>query len=317
MRQVGEKLLHLLLVAFAVTAVTFVMLDLLPVSIAHEVAGSGATAGDLAAIRQQLGLDDPVLLRYARWLAGTLRGDLGHSLSTGQSVGSAIATQLPVTLELLLLAEFCALALAVPVGIVCAWRPGSRLDRLFGTLGFALTSLPNFIMALILILLFSLRLRWLPATGYSSFSEGVWANLRGMILPALSIALVEWVILMRVLRRDLMATLQEDFILLARAKGLPTWNILLRHALRPSCFTLITLVGLDFGNLIGAAVIIENIFGLPGIGRLLLSSVFSQDFPMVQGCVVVIVVGYVAVNHLVDLAYALLDPRLRKEGSLG
>jgi peptide/nickel transport system permease protein len=317
MRHLSGKIIHLLLVLFAVTAFTFVVLDLLPVSIVHEVAGRGAAAGDIAALRQQLGLDEPVLLRYGRWLAGLMRGELGRSLSSGEPVAAALANQFPVTLELLLLGQLIAVSLAVPVGILSAWRAGSRIDRLFGTLGFALSSIPNFALAIILIFFFSIRLKWLPATGFTPLSEGLLANLRGMLLPALSIALVEWVILMRVLRSDLIATLQEDFILLARAKGLPTWSILFRHALRPSCFTLITVLGIDFGNLIGAAVIIENIFALPGVGRLLLSSIFAQDFPMVQGCVLVTVLGYVLVNHLVDLGYSLLDPRIRKEGSHG
>lgn len=317
MRVFSGKLIHLIIVVFAVTALTFVMLDLLPASIAHEIAGQGATASDVATIREQLGLNDPVLVRYVRWLGGVLRGDLGYSLYSRQPVAQAIASHLPVTLELLVLAQFFALVLAVPVGIVSAWRADSRLDRLFGTIGFGLVSIPSFALAIILIFFFSLRLKWFPATGYTPMAEGLPANLKGFILPALSIALVEWVTLMRVLRNDMITTLREDFILLARAKGLPARRILLRHALRPSCFTMITLCGLHVGNLIGGAVIIENLFALPGVGRLLLSSIFAQDFPMVQGCVLFITVGYVGVNFLVDASYGLLDPRVRKEGSVG
>lgn len=311
------KFLHLIVVVFTVTLLTFVVLDLLPVSIAHEIAGQGATSQDVAAIREQTGLNDQVVVRYGRWLAGVARGDLGTSLSSRQPVGEAIASHLPVTLELLVLAQLFALALAVPIGIVSAWRADSKLDRLFGTIGFGLVSIPSFALAILLIFFFSLRLRWFPATGYTPMSEGIWLNLKGFILPALSIALVEWVVLMRVLRSDMIATLQEDFILLARAKGLPAWRILLRHALRPSCFSLLTLCGLHIGNLIGGAVIIEQLFALPGVGRLLLSSIFAQDFPMVQGCVLFIAVGYVAVNFLVDASYGLLDPRVRKEGADG
>lgn len=317
MRIFAEKLLHLILVVFAVTALTFVMLNLLPASIVHEIAGQSATAGDIAAIREQIGLNDPVLIRYGRWLAGALRGDLGSSLVSGQPVAQAIASHLPVTLELLLLSQLFALLLAVPIGVVSAWRADTKLDRLFGTIGFGLLSIPSFALAILLIFFFSLRLKWFPATGYTALHEGIRLNLKGLILPALSIALVEWVTLMRVLRSDMIATLQEDFILLARAKGLPAWWILLRHALRPSCFSMITLCGLHIGNLIGGAVIIEQLFALPGVGRLLLSSIFAQDFPMVQGCVLFIAVGYVAVNFLVDASYGLLDPRVRKEGAGG
>lgn len=315
MRFFAWKFLHLTVVVLVVTAVTFVMLDLLPVSIAHEVAGQGATDKDVAAIRDQLRLNDPVAVRYGRWLTGVLHGNLGNSLSSGEPVGSAIGSHLPVSLELLALAQMFTIVLALPIGIVSAWRAGSRLDRLFGTTGFALASMPSFALAVILIFFFSLKLKWFPATGYTPLAEGLWANLRAFVLPALSIALVEWVVLMRVLRSDMIATLQEGFILLARAKGLPTRSILLRHALRPSCFSFITLLGLHVGNMIGGAVIIENLFALPGIGRLLLSGIFAQDFPVVQGCVLFIAVGYVAVNFLVDVCYGLLDPRIRREES--
>lgn len=317
MRFLSGKFIHLLAVVFAVTALTFVMLNLLPASIAHEIAGQNATAGNVAALQKQLGLNDPVLVRYGRWLADALQGNLGSSLVTGQPVARIIASHLPVTLELLLLSQLFALLLAVPIGIVSAWRADSKIDRLFGTIGFGLVSIPSFALAIVLIFFFSLRLKWLPATGYITLDEGAWQNLKGFVLPALSIALVEWVTLMRVLRSDMISTLQEDFILLARAKGLPTWRILIRHALRPSCFSLITLCGLHIGNLIGGAVIIEQLFALPGVGRLLLSSIFAQDFPMVQGCVLLIAVSYVTVNFLVDASYGLLDPRVRKEESGG
>lgn len=317
MRFLAGKFLHLLVVVLTVSVVTFVMLDLLPVSIAHEVAGHDATVGTIAAIREGLGLNDPVLVRYGKWLADVLHGDLGTSFSTNQSVSAALRTHLPVTLELLVLAQLLALALAVPIGIVSAWKAGSRFDRLFGAIGFALTAIPGYVLAIVLIFIFSLRLKWFPATGYIPLGEGFWVNLHGFVLPAFSIALIEWVVLMRVLRSDMIATLREDFILLARAKGLPTWRILLRHALRPSCFSMITLLGIHVGNLIGGAVIVENLFALPGVGRLLLAGIFAQDFPIVQGCVLIISVGYVVINFMVDACYVLLDPRVRREGSGG
>jgi len=317
MRFLSGKFIHLLAVVFAVTALTFMMLNLLPTSIAHEIAGQNATAGNVAALQKQLGLNDPVLVRYGRWLADALQGNLGSSLVTGQPVARIIAAHLPVTLELLLLSQLFALLLAVPIGIISAWRADSKIDRLFGAIGFGLVSIPSFALAIVLIFFFSLRLKWFPATGYTALDDGAWQNLKSFVLPALSIALVEWVTLMRVLRSDMISTLQEDFILLARAKGLPTWRILIRHALRPSCFSLITLCGLHIGNLIGGAVIIEQLFALPGVGRLLLSSIFAQDFPMVQGCVLLIAVSYVTVNFLVDTSYGLLDPRVRKEESGG
>ena len=308
---VWKKTLHLLLVVLAVTMLTFVMTDRLPADIAAEIAGHGANSAELAEVRERLGLNRPVLLRYASWMGGVCRGDLGKSLATEQPVMAALASHLPVTLELLFLSQVFALLLALPVGIITAWRSGSLLDRMTGTFAFGCASLPNYALAMGLVFLFALKLKLLPATGYTPLSAGIIPNFKGFLLPALSIALVEWVTLMRVLRGDLIATLKEDFILLARCKGLPTWRILLVHALRPSCFTFITILGMQTASLIGGAVIIETLFALPGVGRVLVTAIFAQDFPMVQGGVLLISVAYVLINFAVDLCYALLDPRVR------
>lgn len=313
MRFFLNKIAHLLLVVLAVTLLTFVMTDRLPADIAAEVAGHGASAGELAEMREHLGLNRPVLLRYAAWMGGVCRGELGKSLATELPVSHALASHLPVTLELLVLSQFFALLLALPTAIITAWRSGSLVDRLSGTFAFGCAALPNYAMAMGLVFLCALKLKLLPATGYTPLNAGVIANLKGFLLPALSIALVEWVTLMRVLRSDLIATLKEDFILLSRCKGLPAWRILLVHALRPSCFTFITVLGMQTASLIGGAVIIETLFALPGIGRLLVSAIFAQDFPVIQGAVLLISVAYVCINFLVDLCYALLDPRVRIE----
>jgi peptide/nickel transport system permease protein len=312
MQLVSKKLLHLLLVVLAVTLLTFVMTDQLPADIAVEIAGHGADASELAEVREHLGLNRPVLVRYAAWMGGVCRGEFGKSLATEQPVIHALRSHLPVTLELLVLSQLFALLLALPAGIVTAWRSGSLLDRITGTVAFGCASLPNYAMAMGLVFLCALKFKLLPATGYTPLSAGIVANLKGFLLPALSIALVEWVTLMRVLRSDLIATLKEDFILLARCKGLPAWRILLVHALRPSCFTFITVLGMQTASLIGGAVIIETIFALPGVGRLLVTAIFAQDYPVVQAAVLLISVSYVCINFLVDLCYALLDPRVRK-----
>ncbi len=176
-------------------------------------------------------------------------------------------------------------------------------------------SVPVFVLSLILIYIFALKLRWLPATGYVPFSDGIFANLKSFILPATSIAMIEWAPMMRVLRCDMIATLRENYILMARSKGLPPYRILLSHALRPSSFTLITVVGIHIGNLIGGALVVEIIFALPGIGRLLVAGIYGRDFYMVQGCVLFITVGYVLINFIVDILYSLLDPRVGMEKS--
>ena len=313
----SKKILYLLLVAFMVSLASFLLVDRLPADIAYELAGFDASVADVAAIRAELGLDDPVTIRYGRWLVGVLRGDLGISLHNREPVRQALAARLPVTLELLLLAQLLAVLLAVPAGIFCAWRAESRTDRILNALAFGSLSVPNFVMAMLLILVFAITLGWFPATGFTPFATHPWRNLQGMLLPALAIALAEWVPLMRALRGDMIQTLQEDYILLARAQGLSTGRILFRHALRPSSFTFVTVFGLQVGRLLGGALIVETVFALPGIGRLLVQAIFAQDSTVIQGCVLLITCGYLLVNVLVDLGYGLLDPRLSLRGRHG
>lgn len=317
MRFIGFKLLRLIGVVAAVASLTFFMVALLPGDLAYELAGDEATPEQIAMIRAELGLNEPIGWRFIDWVGKLLHGDLGRSFRSDEPVTEAILSRLPVTLELLLLSQVFALALAIPAGVYTAYRAGGRLDRLLGSLGFAMISVPVFVLAILLIYFFALRLGVLPATGYEPLSEGLWANLRTFLLPSLSIALVEWVPLTRILRSDMIATLKEDFISMAKAKGLPPWHILLRHALRPSSFTLITILGLQIGGLIGGALIIETIFALPGVGRLLINAIYARDFMIVQGCILFIAVGYVMVNFLVDMLYVVLDPRIRVGGKGG
>jgi peptide/nickel transport system permease protein len=309
----GKKLIHLLFVLFAVSAITFLMVNLLPGDVSYVIGGEDATPEDIQAIREAFGLDGNIIVRYFDWLGEILQGNLGESYLTGEPVLTAIADRLPITIELIIISQFIALALALPAGIYSAYRHSTFIDRFISGCGFTTLSIPSFVMALMLIFVFALQLKWLPATGYIPLSEGVWQNLQTFLLPSLSIALIEWVPLMRILRTDMITTLQEDFIMVARAKGMPTWRILFRDALKPSSLTLITILGLQIGHWIGAAVIIEMIYAMPGIGRLLVDAVFSRDFLMVQGCVLIITAAYVAINVLVDFLYTLLDPRIRRE----
>lgn len=317
MRFLVRKLLRLVFVVIAVTILTFLMVNLLPGDVAYLFAGLDASAAEVEAIRQDLGLDRPLVVRYLEWVTNLLQGDMGLSYRTSEPVAEAILSRLPVTIELMVLAQVAAIGLAVPLGVLCAYRQNRWVDKVVTLAGFAMISIPPFVMALILIFVFALRLGILPATGYTPLSEGLWDNLRTFILPALSIALIEWVTLMRLLRNDMIVTLQEDYIAMARAKGLPTWHILLRHALRPSSFSLITILGIQVGALIGGTLIIESLFALPGVGRLLLIGIFSRDYMIVQGCILFIAVAYVLINFLVDLAYSMLDPRIRVEGRGG
>jgi peptide/nickel transport system permease protein len=290
------------------------MINLLPGDVAYIVGGEEATLADIEAIRKNLGLDQNIVVRYLTWLKNAASGDLGESYLTREPVLNTIIARLPVTLELLIISQCMALILALPFGIVGAYRSNSMVDRLVNGIGFATLSIPSFVMALLTIYLFSIKLRWLPATGYVPLSANIGANLKSFVLPGLSIAMIEWVVLMRVLRSDMITTLGQNYILMAKAKGLPPWRVLLQHALRPSSFTLITVLGIQIGRHLGEAVIVETIFALPGIGRLLIDSIYARDYQMVQGCVLLITIGYVIINSVVDLLYTVLDPRIRTEG---
>jgi len=308
-----KKILKLLLVLLCVTWFTFLMIDLLPGDAAYEIAGENASIEEVNEIREQLGLNRNIVLRYLGWLAAVCSGDLGVSSITHEVVLEAIIARLPVTIELMLVSQFFALSLAIPLGIMSAYKANSRFDDFLGAVAFGFMSTPVFVMAIMFIYFFALKLGWLPATGYVPLSDGFWKNIHSFILPGLSIALVEWVPLMRVLRSDMIATLKEDYILLARAKGISDYKILFNHALKPSSFTLITILGIQIGHLIGGALIVEIIFALPGVGRLLVGAIYGRDIFMVQGCILFITLAYVGINFVVDTFYTILDPRIRMQ----
>ena len=298
-------------VLLAGSLLTFLSASLLPGDLAYTSLGDQATPEKVAALRHDMGLDQPIWWRYLSWLGNVLQGDFGRSFRTGQTVLQAVAERLPVSLELMLLAQIGALTIGIPLAIACAVRSGSAFDRFMTGSAFSMLSVPAFLSAILLIYLFAVELRWLPATGYIPFHEDPVGNLRCFLLPALTLALGEWPVLMRVLRSDMIQTLQEDYIAMARAKGLKPSRILLVHALKPSSLTLVTVTGINIGRLIGGTVIVESIFALPGIGRLLLSAIFTRDLIILQGVVLIVALGYVLINFIVDLLYAVLDPRIR------
>jgi peptide/nickel transport system permease protein len=303
---------RLLVVLLVVTFLSYALLSLLPGDPVGQILGGSATREAREQLRRELGLDDPLLVRYGSWLAGLLTGDFGTSYLTGVPVLESLADRLPVTLELLAAAQLVALGIAVPVAVAAARRPGGPLDHTLTTISFGLLSTPVFVLGVVLILVFAIKLKLLPATGWTPISVDLGWNLTSVLLPAVTIALPETAVYSRLLRTDLIATLQEDHITLARARGLSPRRILWRHALRPSAISLVTAIGLNLGAMIGGAVIIETLFGLPGIGRFIVDSIFARDYLAVQGGVVLISVGYVLVNFAVDLVYAAVDPRIRR-----
>ena len=308
---VARRLLYLVPVLIAVSVLTFVIASLLPGDLAYVILGDQATPENVAALRHDMGLDQPIWLRYLGWLWHILQGDFGRSFRTGQTVWQAVSERIPVSFELMILAELIGLAIGVPLAIACAAKAGSAFDRLMTGSAFGMLSVPTFLSAILLIYLFAVELRLLPATGYVPFTEDPIANLRFMVLPALTLGLAEWPGIMRVLRSDMIAALQEDYIALAKAKGLKPSRILFVHALKPSSLTLVTITGISIGRLIGGTVIVESIFALPGIGRLLVGAIYTRDLIILQGVVLLVAAGFVIMNFIVDLLYAVLDPRIR------
>jgi peptide/nickel transport system permease protein len=251
-------------------------------------------------------------VRYLHWLQGAVHGDLGRSVVSGQPVSELFPPRLAVTGELIFLAFAVSLLVAIPVALLSARRPNGVVDRISMVIGTTGLSVANYVLALVLVLIFAVQLGWLPAIGYHPLSEGLWTNIQSMILPSAAIGIPLFCFYGRFLRGDLVDQMQgEDYITTAHAKGLGPWQVLIRHAFRNSSFGLITVVGLNLGTLIGGTVIIEQIFALPGLGQLLLQAINTRDFVVVLAAVVVFAVVAVVANLVVDLLYAVLDPRIR------
>jgi peptide/nickel transport system permease protein len=309
----ATRLLRLIAVLLAVTFASFCMVSLLPGDIVTSVLGQNSTEAERAAARQDLHLDDPLPVRYARWVGGAVRGDLGISYRTKQPVAEALGQRIWVTLELVLLSQIIALAVAVPMAIFGALKPGSWLDKILSGLQLAMLATPGYLVALALIAIFAVKLGWFETTGYVHFTDDPLGNLKSLLLPAIALALEQVALYSRVLRTDLVTTFDQDFIWFARAKGNSTKRIVVRHALRPSSIGVITLTGVSMGRMIGGTVLVETIFALPGLGRYTIDSINNRDFMALQGAVVVLTVGFVVVNFLVDILHGIIDPRIRVE----
>lgn len=315
MRNVGRLVVRLAFVVFVVSLLSFWLLDAAPGDPATARVGVNATPEVVAKARAELGLDDPFLVRYARWAGDALHGDLGESYRTpGTTTWSLLATALPNTVLLLVYAQILALAIAVPLAVTAARRPGSRWDRATSAVAFGFFALPTFVLGVYLSYFLAVRWGLLPAvaTDLPGVFEDPVENVRQLALPSLTLGLTLVAVYLRLLRSDLISTLQQDYILLARARGLSDRRILWRHALRPSSMTLLTAVGLNTGALIGGAVIIEVLFAINGMGRLTVNAVFASDYPVVQGAVLLFSLAFVLANFVVDVLYVAIDPRVRR-----
>lgn len=298
-------------VMMLVATAVFLMLRLTPGDPAGIILGPDATEERRMELRRELGLEDPLLVQYVRWLGKVARGDLGQSLFLNKPVTAAILERAQPTLLLTILALLVSLLIGLPAGVIAAQRRGSWVD--LGTMAVAMggIAMPTFWLGLNLIFLFAVTLRWLPVAGYEPLSAGPWRSLRHLILPAVTLGVAQGALLARMTRSMMLETLSQDYVRTARAKGLVERSVIFRHALRNAFIPLMTVIGLSFAALLGGAVVTEQIFTLPGVGRLLIQAIGRRDFPLVQGTVLVIAAFYVLINLAVDLLYAVVDPRIR------
>jgi ABC-type dipeptide/oligopeptide/nickel transport system permease component len=302
-RYLARRLLLTIPVLLGVATLVFALIHVIPGDPARAMLGEIASDADVAQLRHTLGLDRPLVTQYAMFVGGLMRADLGTSLRTGAPVAAQILERLPATFELAAAAIAAALVLAIPLGILAAVRQGTALDHVATTLSLAGVSMPNFWLGPLLAIVFGVELGWFPVSGRGGLSH--------LVLPAVSLGAALAAVLARMTRATLVDQLREPFVLAARARGVSRSRAILRHAFRNSLIPIVTLAGLQVGAVLAGAVITETIFAWPGIGRLLVQSIGFRDYPMVQGCILLIAVTYVAVNLAVDLLYIVLDPRIR------
>jgi len=312
-RVILHRLMRLLATLFAVTFLTFSMVSLLPGDPVDVILGQVERTPELEArVRSDLGLDRPFLERYGSWLGNSVQGDLGQSYITGQEVSQLIKDRVPVTTQLAFMAILMAVIAAVPIGVLGAYKQGKWQDTVSSAAVQVALSVPNFITAIFFVWIFSVKLGWLPNSNWVRVSDGLVENLKRAIMPATALALTQMAIFSRLVRADMIATLQENYVLAARAKGLSDRYILMRHALRPSSLSLMTIIGINFGALLGGTVIIETLFAIPGLGFGLINAIFRRDILVIQGITVFVATVYVVINTVVDLLYTVIDPRIRR-----
>jgi len=313
-RYILKRLLNALPVLLFVTLAVFLMTYLLPGDPATVILGHSASEESVARLREKMGLDRPFLERYLKWLLLVLRGDLGHSYLSKQPVTVLIGNALPVTLELTFLALIVALTIALPAGIVSGYMKDSWVDLLTSTTTFLGLATPSFWLGIMLAYLFGVRWRMLPPSGFVPLGDGLTANLRAMVLPSVTLGLFLAAPLTRYLRTGMVAALNQDYTRTATGKGLAESIVLLRHVLPNALIPFVTVLGMQFGYLLGGTMVIEQVFGLPGMGRTALQGIFDRDYAIVQGVVLVVATGFILINILVDIVYCVLDPRVRVEG---
>ncbi len=306
-----RRVLSTLPVMGIVALFVFSLLYIAPGDPAAVIAGDQASPADVERIRQGLGLDRPFLVQFGTWLWHILHGDLGTSIFTNLPVSAMIAQRIEPTFSLMAITLVLTILVAVPLGVVAAWKAGSWVDRTIMAFAVFAFSLPVFVVGYVLAYVFALQFEWLPVQGYTPLAAGLWPWLQNLILPALALGSVYIALIARITRASMLEVLQQDYVRTARAKGLGQHNILFVHALKNAAVPIVTVIGIGIALLIGGAVVTESVFAIPGLGRLTIDAILRRDYPVIQGIVLLFSFLYVLVNLMVDVTYTLVDPRIR------
>jgi peptide/nickel transport system permease protein len=306
-----KRVLSLLPILFIVSIIVFMIIHLTPGDPATVMLGNTATPEQIEELRDQLGLNVPIYLQYVKWIGNILQGDLGYSFFMRQQVTSAIAEHIGPTVSLAILAQIMAIIIGIPFGIIAANRRGSIVDQSFMGLSLLGISVPSFLLGLLLMLLFAVKLQWLPAAGYQPLNEGLWEHIKYLIMPAIALGSIQTALTARMTRSSMLEVLSKNFIKTARSKGVKERQVVYIHALRNAFLPILTVVGQTFGVLVTGAAVTETIFNIPGIGQLIINSIERRDYAVIQGVVLLVTLVYVFINLVVDLLYGIIDPRVR------
>ena len=304
-----RRVLAVIPVMIIVATLAFVLIHLAPGDPASVIAGPYATPDDVAKLRRQLGLDEPLPMQLMHWYGRLLTGNLGDSIFLRRPVTEAVMERIEPTLLLTVWGTLIAVLLGVPAGIISARYHNSAVDQSLMGLALLGLSIPNFLLGLLMILVFGVWLGWLPVAGYVPLDEGLWRNTRSLLMPSVSLGLVQSALIARITRSSMLDVLREQYIVSGRAKGLDERTVVYKHALKNAIIPTLTVIGITFALLVGGAVVIETVFNIPGLGRLIISAVLRRDYPVIQGVVLLIAVSYTVINLLVDLAYLVIDPQ--------
>ena len=308
---ITKRLLSLIPVLAVVTIAIFLIIHITPGNPAAAILGMEASEEEIQQLNQYLGLDRPILEQYTSWVANLFKGDLGDSIFMKQPVSEAIAEHITPTLSLAILAQVIAILLAIPFGIIAAYKRGSIADYTLMGISLLGMALPSFLLGLFLMLFVGVKLQWLPVAGYEPLSSGLWEHMKYLILPGISLGTIQAALITRMTRSSMLEVLNLNFIKTARSKGLHEMKVLFKHAFRSAFLPILTVIGQTFGTLVTGAVVVEAIFNIPGLGQLILNSIARRDFAVIQGVVLVVTLMYVTINLIIDLLYGAVDPRVR------